>query len=85
MKRRTGERRLNTFRHCVADVLDTRPSQVRAESRWREDLDADSLVVVALNDAFSIKIADVDPEELMTVGQGFDLVAELVGVQSGVS
>jgi acyl carrier protein len=69
----------------VADVLDTRPSQVRAESRWREDLDADSLVVVALNDAFSIKIPDVDPEELMTVGQAFDLVAELVGVQPWVS
>ena len=79
----------NTFRHCVADVLDIKPAEVRAESRWREDLDADSLAVVeitlALNDAFAIKIPDVDPEELTTVGQAFDLVADLVGVQSGVS
>ena len=47
-------------------------------------LDADSLAVVeitlALNDAFSIKIPDVDPEQLTTVGQAFDLVADLVGV-----
>ena len=74
----------DTFRQCVAEVLDIEPADVRAEARWREDLDADSLAVVeitlALNDAFSIKIPDVDPEELVTVGQAFDLVADLVGV-----
>jgi acyl carrier protein len=74
----------NTFRGCVAEVLDIEPAAVRPEARWREDLDADSLAVVeitlALNDAFSIKIPDVDPDELTTVGQAFDLVAELVGV-----
>ena len=57
---------------------------MQADARWREDLDADSLAVVeitlALNDAFSIKIPDVDPEDLTTVGQAFDLVAGLVGV-----
>jgi acyl carrier protein len=74
----------DTFRQCVAEVLDIEPADVRAEARLREDLDADSLAVVeitlALNDAFSIKIPDVDPEELVTVGQAFDLVADLVGV-----
>jgi acyl carrier protein len=74
----------DTFRDCVAEVLDIEPADVRTEARWREDLDADSLAVVeitlALNDAFSIKIPDVDPEELVTVGQAFDLVADLVGV-----
>jgi acyl carrier protein len=74
----------HTFQDCVAEVLDIDATEVRAEARWREDLDADSLAVVeitlALNDAFSIKIPDVDPEHLTTVGQAFDLVAELVGV-----
>ena len=37
-------------------------------------------ITLALNDAFSIKIPDVDPEGLVTVGQAFDLVADLVGV-----
>lgn len=71
-----------TFQECVAEVLDIEVSAVRPEARWREDLDADSLAVVeitlALNDAFNIKIPDVDPEQLTTVGQAFDLVAQLV-------
>jgi acyl carrier protein len=74
----------NTFQDCVAEVLDIEPSEVRSDARWREDLDADSLAVVeitlALNDAFSIRIPDVDPDQLTTVGQAFDLVADLVGV-----
>jgi acyl carrier protein len=74
----------STFQGCVAEVLDIEPHEVRAESRWREDLDADSLAVVeitlALNDAFAIKIPDVDPENLQTVGQAFEIVADLVGV-----
>lgn len=73
-----------TFQECVAEVLDVEASAVVPEARWGEDLDADSLAVVeitlALNDAFSIKVPDVDPEQLTTVGQAFDLVAQLVGV-----
>jgi acyl carrier protein len=73
-----------TFQGCVAEVLDIEAHEVNVEARWREDLDADSLAVVeitlALNDAFSIKIPDVDPEQLVTVGQAFDIVADLAGV-----
>ena len=73
-----------TFQECVAEVLDVEPSSVTPEARWAEDLDADSLAVVeitlALNDAFSIKIPDVEPAQLATVGQAFDIVAGLVGV-----
>jgi acyl carrier protein len=73
-----------TFQGCVAEVLDIDPSQVTLEARWAEDLDADSLAVVeitlALNDAFSIRVPDVDPNKLSTVGQAFELVAGLVGV-----
>ena len=35
-------------------------------------------ITLALNDAFSIKIPDVDPEQLTTVGQAFDIVVDLV-------
>jgi acyl carrier protein len=73
-----------TFQGCVAEVLDIDPVQVVPEARWAEDLDADSLAVVeitlALNDAFSIRLPDVDPTKLSTVGQAFDIVAGLVGV-----
>jgi acyl carrier protein len=78
------EEAYTTFRGCVAEVLDIDPDQVTPEARWAEDLDADSLAVVeitlALNDAFSIRLPDVDPTKLSTVGQAFDIVAELVGV-----
>ena len=71
----------STFQGCVAEVLDIEPAAVVESARWREDLDADSLAVVeitlALNDAFAIKIPDVDPEQLSTVGQAFDLVMGL--------
>ncbi|MHB1497439.1 MAG: acyl carrier protein [Acidimicrobiales bacterium] len=73
-----------TFQGCVAEVLDIDPTQVKPEARWAEDLEADSLAVVeitlALNDAFSIRLPDMDPSKLATVGQAFDIVAELVGV-----
>jgi acyl carrier protein len=78
------EEAFNTFQGCVAEVLDIEEKEVRLDARWREDLDADSLAVVeitlALNDAFAIKIPDVDPEQLQTVGQAFAIVADLAGV-----
>jgi acyl carrier protein len=74
----------STFQECVAEVLDIEEGDIRLDARWREDLDADSLAVVeitlALNDAFGVKIPDVDPEQLQTVGQAFDIVAGLAGV-----
>jgi len=78
------EEAFSTFQGCVAEVLDIDEGEVRLDARWREDLDADSLAVVeitlALNDAFGVKFPDVDPEQLQTVGQAFDLVAGLAGV-----
>lgn len=78
------EEAFSTFQGCVAEVLDIDENEVSLDSRWREDLDADSLAVVeitlALNDAFSIKIPDVDPQDLTTVKQAFDIVAVLAGV-----
>jgi acyl carrier protein len=72
-----------TFRDCVAEVLDIDPALVTPEARWAEDLDADSLAVVeitlALNDAFSIRLPDVDPSQFATVGQAFDVVVKMVG------
>lgn len=78
---------LATFQECVAEVLDVETSEVRLDARWREDLDADSLAVVeitlALSDAFRVKIPDVDPEDLATVGQAFDLVTKLIDAPPG--
>jgi acyl carrier protein len=73
-----------TFQENVAEVLDIEPSDVIVDARWREDMDADSLAVVeitlALNDAFSIKVPDVDPEHMQTVGQAWEIVVGLLGI-----
>jgi acyl carrier protein len=73
-----------TFQGCVAEVLDVDPTRVVPDARWAEDLDADSLAVVeitlALDDAFDIKIPDVPPGDIPTVGTAFDVVAGLLGV-----
>ena len=72
-----------TFQECVAEVLDIETEAVVPDARWREDLDADSLAVVeitlALNDAFAIKLPDVEPDNLSTVGQAFELVVSVIG------
>ena len=80
----TRDEAFERFQGVIAEVLDVEPSTVVPEAKWEQDLDADSLAVVeitlALADEFSIKIPDVEPEDLQTVGQAFDLVASLVGV-----
>jgi len=37
-------------------------------------------ITIALNDAFAIRLPDVDPTKLSTVGQAFGIVSDLVGV-----
>jgi acyl carrier protein len=79
-----GTDAFRTFQISVAEVLDVDPDVVQPNARWREDLDADSLavaeIVLVLNDAFSIKIPDLDPDQLQTVGQAYDVVSGLAGV-----
>ncbi|GAC1532761.1 MAG: acyl carrier protein [Acidimicrobiales bacterium] len=67
-----------TFQRTVAEVLDIDPALVVPEANWGRDLDADSLsvleITLALSDAFDIKIPDVEPEEIATAGQAFEVV-----------
>ena len=71
-----------TFQRTVADVLDIDPAIVVPEANWAKDLDADSLsvleITLALSDAFDVKIPDVEPEEIATAGQAFEVVWNLL-------
>ena len=73
-----------TFQECVADVLDVEPERVVPTALWDKDLGADSLAVIeitlALNEAFSVKLPDFEPEEVHTVGDAFELVAKTLQV-----
>lgn len=73
-----------TFQECVAEVLDVDAARVVPEARWDKDLNADSLAVIeitlALNEAFSIKLPDFEPQEVETAGDAFEIVASTVGI-----
>ncbi len=69
------------FAETVAEILGIDPAEVRPERTW-EELDADSLALteisLLLDDAFSIRLPDVDPEEMRTVGDALVLVERAV-------
>ena len=73
-----------TFQECVAEVLDVGQERVVPSALWDKDLGADSLAVIeitlALNDAFSVKLPDFEPEDARTVGDAFELVATTLDV-----
>jgi acyl carrier protein len=73
------------FAETVAEILGIDPSEVRPERTW-EELDADSLALteisLVLDDAFSIRLPDVAPEEIRTVGDALVLVERAVAERS---
>jgi acyl carrier protein len=73
-----------TVRKVLAEQFAFEEAQVTIESRFSEDLDADSLDMVeatmALEEALGIRIADEEVADFKTVGQAVALAAEKLGV-----
>ena len=79
--------RLHDLHKHAAHVLGVNEedgSPVRADARFAEDLNADSLdlveAVLALEEEWSIEIPEDEMESVKTVGQAVDLVAAKLGV-----
>jgi acyl carrier protein len=68
----------------LAQNLAVPKDEVTPESRFKEDLDADSLdlveAVLALEEEFGLSIPEEEMENVKTVGQAIDLVAQKLGV-----
>jgi acyl carrier protein len=66
------------IRAHLADELDVEPDQIGEATRFREDLEADSLdlytLVQELEDTYSVRIPDDQAAEIVTVGQAVDFV-----------
>ena len=70
--------------NVLAKNLAVPVTDVKPESRFKEDLDADSLdlveAVLALEEEFGLSIPEEEMEDVKTVGQAIDLVAQKLGV-----
>lgn len=68
------------IRTHLADELDIEPSAISEESRFREDLEADSLdlytLVQELEDSYGVQMSDEQAARILTVGQAIDFVVD---------
>ena len=70
---------LELIRRHLAAELEVDPARIHEGTRFREDLEADSLdlleLTVELEDTYGIRIPDEDAAKILTVGQAADFVA----------
>jgi acyl carrier protein len=66
------------IRAHLADELDVEPGAIVEATRFREDLEADSLdlytLVQELEDTYHVRMSDEQAAQVLTVGQAVDFV-----------
>jgi acyl carrier protein len=71
---------LDEVKEVVVEQLNANPDEVKEDSKFVEDLGADSLdvveLVMALEDKFDIEIPDQDAESIVTVGDAVKYIEE---------
>jgi len=74
----TREQVFSLIRTHLADELEIDPEQIREDTRFKEDLEADSLdlytLVQELEDSYGVNISDEEAAKILTVGQAVDFV-----------
>ena len=67
------------IRSHLAEELEVDPGRIQEQTRFKEDLRADSLhlveLVVELEDSYGVRIPDDEAGKILTVGQAADYVA----------
>ncbi len=68
------------IRSHLADELDVDPARVDDDTRFKEDLEADSLdlftLVQELEDSYGVRMSDEQAARILTVGQAVDFVLD---------
>jgi acyl carrier protein len=74
----TREEVLSLIRRHLADELEIDPSVIGEGTRFKEDLEADSLdlytLVQELEDSYGVKMSDEQAAQILSVGQAVDFV-----------
>ena len=74
----TREEILEAIRAHLVDELEVDPERIDESTRFKEDLEADSLdlytLVQELEDSYAVRIPDEDAAHILTVGQAVDYI-----------
>jgi len=74
----TRDEVLALIRDHLADELDIEPARIDESTRFRDDLEADSLdlytLVQELEDSYGVKMSDEQAAQILSVGQAVDFV-----------
>jgi acyl carrier protein len=73
---------MKLVRDHLSTELEVAPDRIQPETRFREDLDADSLdlyeLVMELEDRYGIRVSEEEAAEIETVGDAVDFVCARV-------
>ncbi|HEY5344140.1 MAG TPA: acyl carrier protein [Solirubrobacteraceae bacterium] len=74
----TREQVFDLIQAHLADELDVDPGNIEETTRFKEDLEADSLdlytLVQELEDTYGVEMSDEQAAKILTVGQAVDFV-----------
>ena len=74
----TREQVFDLIQAHLADELDVDPQSIEQTTRFKEDLEADSLdlytLVQELEDTYGVEMSDEQAAKILTVGQAVDFV-----------
>jgi acyl carrier protein len=77
------------IRGHLADELEVDPDAISESTRFKEDLEADSLdlytLVQELEDSYGLRISDDQAAQIRTVGQAVDFVLSVRGGEAPAS
>jgi acyl carrier protein len=78
----TREEVMTKVREHLAEELEIDPGRIEEGTRFKEDLDADSLdlyeLVMELEDGYGIRVPEEEAVRIKTVGEAVDFVVEHV-------
>ncbi len=85
----TREEIFQAIRGHLADELEVDPEMISESTRFREDLDADSLdlytLVQEMEDSYGVRIPDEQAMKIKTVGQAVEFVLDISGGEARAS